>query len=192
VNKQKILLIILFTLFIIGSILIVISFKPAIKSVQNYIPISSPLITTIPSISPNLESAKVERVIDGDTILLTSGEKVRYIGINTPEIVDPGKPVECFGKEALEKNSQLVSEQNVLLERDISDKDKYGRILRYVYIQDAQNNKIMINEKLVSEGFAKADVYKPDIKYEDLFAKAQQQAKSVGLGLWGSCLEIRK
>ena len=78
------------------------------------------------------EYYKVARVIDGDTIELENGERVRYIGMDTPETVHPSKPVQCFGKAASAENSKLVSGKTVRLEKDVSDTDKYGRLLRYV------------------------------------------------------------
>ena len=78
--------------------------------------------------------------MDGDTIELSNGEKVRYIGINTPETKDPRKIVECFGKESYEYNKKLVEGKEVALEKDVSDKDKYGRLLRYVWIEEKMIN----------------------------------------------------
>ena len=93
--------------------------------------------TAAPTTGPeneNLQQEKVTRVIDGDTIELETGQKVRYIGINTPETVDPRKPAECFGRESSEKNKELVEGKIVELEKDISETDKYQRLLRYVYV----------------------------------------------------------
>lgn len=142
-----------------------------------------------PSInSPAGEVALVKKVIDGDTIELTDGKRVRYIGINTPETVDPRKPVECFGKEASNKNRELVENQTVILEKDISQTDQFGRLLRYVYISGSTvGEEIFVNEYLVREGFAFATSYPPDIKYQDQLRQAQQDAISAKKGLWGSC-----
>lgn len=124
----------------------------------------------------------VTRVIDGDTIELESGQKVRYIGIDTPETVDPRKKVQCFGKEASDKNKELVLDKKVRLEKDVKDTDVYGRLLRYVYV-----NGEMVNLKLVEEGYAKADTVPPDIKNKDLFLQAERTARINNLGLWNSC-----
>ena len=72
--------------------------------------------------------------MDGDTIIIEEGQKVCYIGIDTPESVHPSKPVECFGKEASNKNKELVEGKRVRLETDVSDTDRYGRLLRYVWV----------------------------------------------------------
>lgn len=125
----------------------------------------------------------VTRVIDGDTIEINSGIKVRYIGINTPETVDSRTGVKCFGREASAFNRNLVEGKEVVLERDVSDKDKYGRLLRYVYL-----GEVMINEKLVREGYAQVSTYPPDVKYKDRFIEAQKEAKREQLGLWKKCV----
>ena len=122
----------------------------------------------------------VVRVIDGDTIEIEGGEKVRYIGINTPESKDPRKEVECYAKEAESKNRDLVEGKKVVLEKDISETDRYGRLLRYVYLDG-----VMINELLVREGYAQASSYPPDVKYQDRFNEAEKQARAEQKGLWG-------
>jgi len=124
----------------------------------------------------------VTRVIDGDTIEIEGGERIRYIGIDTPETVDPRKPVQCFGVEASNKNKELVEGKRVRLEKDITDKDKYNRLLRYVWVGDT-----FINLELVKQGFAYSYSYPPDIKYQDQFVKAQQEAREAKRGLWNTC-----
>lgn len=127
----------------------------------------------------------VKRVVDGDTIELDTGEKVRYIGINTPETVDPRRPVQCFGAEATKKNKELVEWKLVRLEKDVSDKDKYGRLLRYVYLE---NN--FINDVLIKEGFAQTATYPPDVKFADQFRQSEQYARENNLGLWSKCKNL--
>jgi len=129
-----------------------------------------------------LVEAKVVRVIDGDTIEVDiegSLYKVRYIGIDTPETVHPQKPVEYFGKEASEKNRELVEGEIVRLEKDVSEADKYGRLLRYVWVDD-----MMVNGELVRLGYAQVATYPPDVKYQDFFLELQREAKEASLGLW--------
>lgn len=132
------------------------------------------------------EVARVVRVIDGDTIELEGGRKVRYIGIDTPETVDPRKTVQCFGKEAAEKNREWVLGKEVRLEKDISEVDRYGRLLRYVFVRIGET-KMMVNEGLVREGFAKSSSYPPDIKYQERLRIAEEEAREVGRGLWEAC-----
>lgn len=126
--------------------------------------------------------ARVTRVIDGDTIELDTGERVRYIGINTPETVDPRRPIQCFGKEASRMNKELVEGKIVRLEKDTSDTDKYGRLLRYVYA-----GSTFVNKKMVEEGYAYASSYPPDVGHQEEFSIAMREAKEEGRGLWASC-----
>lgn len=128
------------------------------------------------------EQVIVKRVIDGDTIVLADDRQVRYIGIDTPETVHPQKEVECFGLESSSYNRELVEGKAVYLETDVSDKDRYGRLLRYVWLDGE-----MVNEKLVREGYAFASAFPPDIKYQDMFNQAQQTARESELGLWKNC-----
>jgi micrococcal nuclease len=128
---------------------------------------------------------KVVNVVDGDTIKIETGETVRYIGIDTPETVDPRKPVMCYGNEASDKNTELVEGKVVELEKDISETDKYGRLLRYIWLDG-----VLINELLVREGYAKSSSYPPDVKYQDRFVEAQRLAREEQKGLWSSTCSI--
>ncbi len=129
----------------------------------------------------NLEGEiySVARVIDGDTLKLEDGRTVRYIGIDTPETVSPSKPVQCFGKEASDKNRELVEGKKVRLVKDVSETDKYGRLLRYVFVGD-----LFVNDYLVREGYAHAVTFPPDIKFSDQFKNAQKDARERKIGLW--------
>ena len=128
-----------------------------------------------------IEWYQVRRVIDGDTILISTGESVRYLGIDTPETVDPRKPVEYFGKEAAEYNRKLIFKKKVRLEFDVQKRDNYGRLLAYVYLEDGT----FVNAELVKNGYAKVATYPPNVKYVDLFQRLQQEAQAAGRGLWG-------
>ena len=132
-----------------------------------------------PTAAANQEIFKVAHVVDGDTIKLDNGQVVRYIGIDTPETVDPRKPVQCFGKEASNKNRELVEGKEVKLIKDVSETDKYGRILRYVYIGD-----VFVNDYLVRQGYAHSYSYPPDIKHQDQFKQAEEEARNNKRGLW--------
>ena len=125
---------------------------------------------------------KVVRVIDGDTIEIEGGEKVRYIGMDAPETVDPVKPVQCFGPEASAENKKLVEGKIVLLEKDTSERDRYGRLLRYVYV-----GNVFIDLDLVRDGFARVLTMAPDVEYERQFVAAEQQAQQTKKGLWSAC-----
>jgi endonuclease YncB( thermonuclease family) len=131
----------------------------------------------------------VSRVIDGDTIELENGQKVRYIGIDTPESTIEH---DCYGKEASEKNKELVEGKKVRLESDISDRDKYGRLLRYVYVVDPEQpegveGQIFVNDYLVAEGYASVSTYPPDVKYQDKFKESEASARENNKGLWSQC-----
>ena len=128
------------------------------------------------------ENIKVTRVIDGDTIEIEGGSRVRLVGIDTPETVDPRAPVACFGKEASEETKRLLAGKSVTLEKDISETDKYGRLLRYVFIDN-----LFVNDYLVRQGFAQASTYPPDVKYQNQFLEAQQEAQANNRGLWSAC-----
>jgi len=128
------------------------------------------------------EVAKVKRVIDGDTIELSDGRKVRYIGIDTPETKDPRVGVECFGKEASQRNKELVEGKTIYLEKDVSETDRYSRLLRYVWLKET-----LVNKQLVTEGYAFASSFPPDIARQDELRKAEQNARTRLLGLWGEC-----
>ena len=120
------------------------------------------------------ERVLVSRVIDGDTVELSDKRKVRYIGINSPEMTDKRAEVLCFAKMAKAKNEKMVLNKTIELEKDVSDKDKYGRLLRYVWIDGE-----MVNLNLIKNGFAKIATYPPDVKYKDLFLEADKTAKKL-------------
>lgn len=109
---------------------------------------------------------------------------MRYIGIDTPETVDPRRPVGCFGAEASARNRELVEGKTVGLEKDVSETDGFGRLLRYVWVGGD-----MANETLVRDGYALAATYPPDVGYAELFASLQMEAREAGRGLWGPACE---
>jgi len=122
------------------------------------------------------ETAKVTQVIDGDTIIVEGGYRVRYIGIDTPEI----RPkLEAHGIEAWQANRRLVEGKEVRLERDVSETDKYDRLLRYVYVDN-----IFVNAELVRQGLARVKAYPPDTKYQEYLAQMEAEARLAGRGIW--------
>jgi len=143
----------------------------------------SPVQTLAPSLTPVGRRAQVVRVVDGDTIIVSiDGQKcrVRYIGIDCPEIAHSGKPREWMAREASEANEKLVGGGIVYLERDVSDTDRYGRLLRYVWAGGK-----MVNAELVRLGYAHAITYPPDVKRQDLLRAMQREAQDAQRGLWG-------
>jgi|GEM_PF-6709186 len=125
------------------------------------------------------QTATVFSVIDGDTIELSNGDRVRYIGIDTPERMKPSVPAQCFAEEASVFNSHLVEGKTVRLGRDISDRDRYGRLLRYVFVDD-----IFVNAELVRAGYAFAANFPPDISKQELFRSLEHEARANQRGLW--------
>ena len=121
----------------------------------------------------------VTRVIDGDTIELANGEKVRYIGVDTPELHHPQKEVEYYAQEAYEANRRLVEGKRVRLELDVEERDRYGRILAYVYVDD-----LMVNEWLVANGYARVATFPPNVKYAERFLQLEREAHQAKVGLW--------
>lgn len=184
-------------LFTLSAFILVSIFLSSSKT-QNSQEVSAPqpkiqgveTVQKTQEISQNIQGqVLVERVIDGDTIEIAGGQKVRYIGIDTPETVHPEKPVQCFGQEASQKNKELVEGKLVRLEKDVSETDKYGRLLRYVYIQgDVLAQTIFVNDYLIRQGYAHSSTYPPDIKYQEQFQQAEANARDNNRGLWSNCL----
>ncbi len=139
---------------------------------------------------------KVEKVVDGDTVHIqtqSGKEVVRLIGIDTPETVAPGVSPQCFGQQATEKTTSLLNNKMVRIEGDVTkgDRDKYGRLLRYVYISDGwdnndndNNEEINVNLYLVAQGYAYENSYGVHHKHESSFKIAEQNAKVNKIGLW--------
>lgn len=160
-----------------------------------YFPSTTQLKKTLnsqPTESPKVKSTtvKVLRVVDGDTIEIEGNIKLRYIGIDTPETKHPTKGVQCFGKEASNKNKELIEGKMIRMEKDISEIDRYGRLLRYVWVtsEDAtHSSELFVNDFLVREGFAHAATFPPDVKYAEQFISAQQEARENNRGLWSMC-----
>lgn len=130
----------------------------------------------------------VTRVVDGDTLkvrIADTEETVRVVGINTPETVDPRKPVECYGKQATQAMKDLVLGQSVRLESDPTQQntDRYGRLLRFVFLPDGRD----VGLELIQAGFAQESLYSTTPhRYHEAYVIAQQQAQGQALGLWSS------
>ncbi len=130
----------------------------------------------------DITTALVTHVIDGDTIEIKGGQDVRYIGIDTPETGNSHSSGECFAEEATAKNREFVGGKRVRLVRGLENKDKYGRLLRYIYVDE-----IMFNAELVRLGYAEAYPYPPNVRYMEMFSELEQEAKEEERGLWGEC-----
>ena len=127
------------------------------------------------------ESYRVEKVYDGDTVLLDDGRKIRFLGINTPEIAHGNQPEEAGGEQARLWLQQRIEHKNISLEGDNEAQDKYGRSLAYVFDQDRRQ----LNLQLVANGLATVSIFPPNLKYTDALLAAQQSAEQTGLGIWG-------
>jgi micrococcal nuclease len=146
---------ILAIVFVLAVILLVIVFHPAFRGVG------------------------VKEVTDGDTIILGNGEKVRYIGIDTPERDDP------FYREAAQANRQMLEGARIRLECDRDRRDRYGRLLAYVWV-----DTLMLNAELIRMGFASVYLFAPNLKYRDRFIALQREARQRGKGIWSIPVEL--
>lgn len=168
--------------------LLLVTLVIALFSLQLGISKSTPKISQTNVIQKEATNeATVSHVVDGDTIKISTGQTIRFIGIDTPELHHPKKSVQCFGKEAKDETTKLIFGKHVRLEKDVSEKDRYGRLLRYVYVDGK-----MINEVLVKQGYARINTFPPDVKYANLFLLAQKEAQNQNRGLWKSCINIPK
>ncbi|UDY36983.1 thermonuclease family protein [Dermatobacter hominis] len=133
-------------------------------------------------------NATVVRVVDGDTLVADLGgaeERVRLIGIDTPESVKQGAPVECFGKEASKHTGELLPEgTRVRLVLDVEERDRYERLLAYVY---RASDGLFVNLALAADGYAGLLTYPPNVAHTDEFRRAVADARAAGAGLWGAC-----
>lgn len=176
-KKAKIIIVVL--VFVFG---IAIGFWAGFYFYRENIAVVGPLGNSQYEAGEYVGTYSVARVIDGDTIEIGGGERVRYIGMDSPEMALDGKPADCWAQKATDKNRELVSGKIVELRKDVSDRDKYGRLLRYVFVDG-----IFVNSELVREGFASAWAYPPDVKYQDEISAAQTEAQKNKSGLWTAC-----
>ncbi len=138
--------------------------------------------------SSGVGAAAVERVVDGDTLAVRLGgrsEHVRLLGIDTPESVKPNTPVQCYAKEASARLHDLLPPNTaVRLVRDVEERDRYGRLLAYVY---RQPDGLFVNLDLARGGYARLLTYAPNVAHVDALQQAVQEAASRARGLWGRC-----
>ena len=160
--------------------------------VQTSTTTEAPTTTGAKKFPINTIEALVVRVVDGDTIEVNldgKTEKVRLIGVDTPETHHPSKPVEPYGKEAEEYTCSKLDERTVFLELDVQERDKYGRVLAYVWltqpskITDSEIRAKMFNAHLLLDGYAQLLTIPPDVKYADYFTKYQTEARNADWGL---------
>lgn len=173
-----------------GLVLIFFGFLLGTRSKSDFFQVApkiSSSATSIVVVNHPKQLHEVVKVVDGDTIdvdIRGQKERVRLIGINTPETVDPRKPVECFGRKASDRAKELLDGERVSLENDPSqgERDKYGRLLRYVFLENGLN----FNLKMIEDGYAYEYTYDGPYKYQAEFKSAQKYAEENKLGLWGT------
>jgi micrococcal nuclease len=139
------------------------------------------------SAGPVPGEALVTRVVDGDTVHVATGgrdETVRYIGVDTPESVKPDTPVQCFAKAASAANERLVDGQQVRIVYDVERRDRYGRLLAYVY---RTRDGAFVNAELVREGYARTLTIPPNVRFAERFAALAREARDDRRGLWRAC-----
>jgi endonuclease YncB( thermonuclease family) len=122
----------------------------------------------------------VKHVIDGDTVIAATGEKVRYVGIDTAELASEERPAQFFAEEAKKANKEMVEGKTIRLELDVEKTDKHGRLLAYIFLKDGT----FVNAKLIEKGYARAYFIPPNIKYYSQFKKLEKEAMKDRKGLW--------
>lgn len=154
------------------------------------------LLLFTPAAASDYQRVVVSRHTDGDTFYVKDSAgreyKVRLIGVNTPETKHPSKGVEVYGKEASDFTARMLPKgKTVYLEKDVSETDRYGRLLRYVWLQQPAKSAAeqelrgkMLNAVLLSEGYARVSTYPPDVKYAENFRKLERGARGAKKGLW--------
>jgi micrococcal nuclease len=183
-NRKVLILIIVALLTILGEKLPLESIPLAIEHSQ----VATPIQLGEPQTVELKEGFyPVVRTVDGDTLVVrihNTDEKIRLIGVDTPESVDPRKTVECFGKEASAFTKNLLEGRLVRLEKDPTqgDRDRYQRLLRYVFLEDGT----LVNEKIITEGYGHEYTYKTPYHYQTAFKQAQAKARELGRGLWAA------
>ena len=147
-------------------------------------PPTSSAPTTKPGALPSGDDTTIERVVDGDTLATGLG-KVRLIGIDTPETVDPRRPVGCFGHEASANTAALLPEgTQVRLVYDVERRDRFGRLLAYVY---RRSDGLFVNARILADGFASILTIPPNVAHAEEFFELQRAAREAGRGLWSAC-----
>jgi micrococcal nuclease len=131
------------------------------------------------AVSGEFETAVVVRVIDGDTVELADGRRVRYIGVDTPEVAGSPKGEQPWGREASARNRELVEKKTVELQRGGRETDDFGRILRYVYVEGT-----FVNAQLIAEGLGRAYSFEPGDRYRQIFVQLEQYARLTKKGMW--------
>ncbi len=186
--KKKLVILILFALVALGGKMLPVE-TPSAPAFH----LADSVPYDVPATSIKIDDglSLVVRVIDGDTIVAEIDgvqEKIRLIGVDTPEVIDSRRTVECFGKEASEFTKNLLTDVRVRLESDPTqgDRDRYGRLLRYVFLSDGT----LVNKAIIAEGYGHEYTYRRQYRYQDDFKSAERVARETEQGLWspGACI----
>jgi micrococcal nuclease len=178
-------------ILLVGVIIVIILSLGSLASVQSslvhFLGLDNHIVRTSPrTAGTNLEKSRVNRVIDGDTIVLDDGRTIRYLNVDTPETKKPNTPVQCYGQAASDYNKTVMDGRSVLLKSDVEKTDKYGRDLRIVFLEGKNPDDIgqSINANLVRYGYARQKSYKPNTTYESFFIDIEAKAKNDNRGVW--------
>jgi len=144
-----------------------------------------------PELPAGVRKARVQEIVDGDTIKVSIGHDrftVRLIGIDTPELHDPNTPVECYGQEAANYLASIIPHKTLIyLDKDVSETDRYDRLLRSVWVEQGEGRYRLVQDAMVRDGYAVLDTFPPDVEYVDYLTMAQDSAQAAGRGLWSVC-----
>ena len=158
------------------------------------------VLTSYPVKENAIYKAKIKRVVDGDTAIITflsddstpyKDERIRFIGVNTPETVDPNRPVQHYGKEASDFTKKELKDKTVWVQMDAGVRDRYDRLLGYIWLKEPKNpdnekevRAKMFNARLLLEGYAQTMTIQPNVRYSEMFVKFQREAREAEKGLW--------
>jgi micrococcal nuclease len=180
---------VLITSLIIFAILIIGSQPSTQLALVQFFGLDQAEITTLAKQSTRQktrEEVTINRVIDGDTVLLQDGRTVRYLNIDTPETKKPNTPVQCYGKEASDFNRGLTEGKTVTIVAEKELQDRYGRELRFIFLKGKNVDDITqsVNAQMVQKGFARSSIYSPNNRFEKEFISLEQSAQKKDLGVW--------
>ena len=158
------------------------------------------ILNSYPLKENSVYKAKIKRVVDGDTAIIYfltddgtryKEERIRFIGVNTPETVDPNRPVEYYGKEASDFTKKELRDKTIWVQTDAGVRDKYDRLLGYIWLDEPQNlnsekevRAKMFNARLLLKGYAQTMTIQPNVRYSEMFVRFQREAREAKRGLW--------
>ncbi len=158
------------------------------------------VLTSYPVKENAIYKAKIKRVVDGDTAIIAfmtddgtpyKDERIRFIGVNTPETVDPNRPVQYYGKEASDFTKKELKDKTVWIQMDMGVRDRYDRLLGYIWLKEPKDpdsekevRAKMFNARLLLEGYAQTMTIQPNVRYSEMFIKFQREAREAEKGLW--------